>query len=834
MFELIAKSLVAPLAALALFVSAGAAGSAPPPNVLQFDLRTDIDYVDPGLAYFVPTWQIEYATCAKLVNFPDASAPAGGVLRPEIAAGLPTVSPDGLTYTFTLRDDYFFSPPANERVTAAHFKHAIDRLSSPTMNSPARPFMTDIAGVVADGNTLTFALSRPSGDFLARLTMPFFCPLPTSVPIDADGIDAPVPSAGPYYIERWTRNSEIVVKENPNYAGDRPHHFDEIHYTIGHPVETTKLRIETGDADLGDLPPAAHEELAQRYGPGAVPQRYFVYPSPTVLYLAMNHDRPLFGSGGPLGDVNLKKAVNYAIDRAAMMQQRGAYAGDVTDQHLPPGIPGFRDVEMYPPRPDVARARELAGWSPGDPMRNGIFYCSNAAPAPQICQIVQANLRQIGLEMEIRLFPRATQYTLAGRRGEPFDLTLEGWHADYYDPFDFLFLLDGSRLQPANNVNLAYFNHPEYSQRINAADLLAGQARADAYGALDVDIAQNAAPWAAYGVPNDRHFFSERVGCRAYVPPFGISLGALCLRPATTGNDVALAEGDAGSRPATFTLTLSDATPADYPITLSYATANGTADGSDYQPTSGTVTFEPGQTSRTIAVDVFGDTAQESDETFSLRFSAQSKGTIVRSATVGTIQNDDAAPPAPPAPPPPHAPDTQAPTDPNLRSTSHRVGMASVDRTVDVTFEGAIDSESGVDGFSFEWNRQEATLPDTVKDAEEATDRTTSPALANGRWWFHLRTRDNAGNWTSTRHLGPFVIVPQPRCVVPNVRGKMVAQARRMLAGRRCALGKVTRAYSAKMKRGRIISQSRRPGVRLPRGTRVKVVVSRGRRRSAR
>ena len=72
---------------------------------------------------------------------------------------------------------------------------------------------------------------------------------------------------------------------------------------------------------------------------------------------------------------------------------------------------------------------------------------------------------------------------------------------------------------------------------------------------------------------------------------------------------------------------------------------------------------------------------------------------------------------------------------------------------------------------------------------------------------------------------------PRPRCVVPNVRGKSVAQARRMLRARRCALGRVTRAYSARVRTGKIIRQNRRPSARLPRGTRVNVVVSRGRRR---
>jgi subtilisin family serine protease len=69
------------------------------------------------------------------------------------------------------------------------------------------------------------------------------------------------------------------------------------------------------------------------------------------------------------------------------------------------------------------------------------------------------------------------------------------------------------------------------------------------------------------------------------------------------------------------------------------------------------------------------------------------------------------------------------------------------------------------------------------------------------------------------------------RCVVPNVQGKTLRAARTALTRRRCRLGRVTRAYSARVRRGKIIRQSRRPGARLPRGTRVNVVVSRGRRR---
>jgi hypothetical protein len=104
-----------------------------------------------------------------------------------------------------------------------------------------------------------------------------------------------------------------------------------------------------------------------------------------------------------------------------------------------------------------------------------------------------------------------------------------------------------------------------------------------------------------------------------------------------------------------------------------------------------------------------------------------------------------------------------APVDPVLASTSHTVGVPSTDRTVDVSFSSAPDSPAGVDGFSYEWSASPGTLPDATKDAEENADGTTSATLADGSHWFHLRTVDNAGNWSATAHLGPFVIVtPSP------------------------------------------------------------------------
>src|SRR5205085_4565099 len=79
-------------------------------GTLRIDTRSDYDFVDPALAYFSHSWQIEYATVCKLLNFPDKEASAGGTrVTPEVAASLPAVSRNGRTYTFTLKKTYRFA-----------------------------------------------------------------------------------------------------------------------------------------------------------------------------------------------------------------------------------------------------------------------------------------------------------------------------------------------------------------------------------------------------------------------------------------------------------------------------------------------------------------------------------------------------------------------------------------------------------------------------------------------------------------------------------------------------------------------------------------------------
>jgi hypothetical protein len=106
-------------------------------------------------------------------------------------------------------------------------------------------------------------------------------------------------------------------------------------------------------------------------------------------------------------------------------------------------------------------------------------------------------------------------------------------------------------------------------------------------------------------------------------------------------------------------------------------------------------------------------------------------------------------------------------------SMSHAAGRWSHDRTIHASFN-SLDEGSGVDGFSLSWNHKARSRADRNQDLEETATQRTSPILANGKWYFHLRTRDVVGNWTATQHRGPFFIDgTPPRVDARSASGKV-------------------------------------------------------------
>ncbi len=521
-------------------------GAAARGGTLRVDNRNDYDFVDPSLAYFSHSWQLEWATQLTLVSYPDKDGLEGTRIS-AAAADLPSISADGKTYTFRVRPGFRFSD--GKPVTAANFAWAINRALRPQMQSPAASFLGDVvgaqavldgkaataSGVKAKGNTLTISLTRVAPDFIARLTMPFFSAIPLSLPVDPNGVGAPLVSAGPYYLKEWTQRRTALIVRNPYWNAKqepwkslgRPANVDAMAVTIGNSLDATKLRLESNQVDVGAVPPAAAAELVQKYGINK--GRFFIRKQTVLWYLALNNDRPLFK-----GNTKLRQSVNWAIDRPQMVRQHGFLGGGRTDQVLPPGMLGYKDWDVYPlagvNATSLAKAKALAqGATRGG---KAVMYTFNSSFGPTVAQVVQYNLKQIGVDVEIRTYDRVVQNTKSATKGEPFDISLEGWGADYLDPYNFANkLFDGTGIQETNNNNLSYFNDPSWNKRLKAAALLSGDARANEYAAIDRDLMKNAAPIAPYINTNAKILVGPDVGCYTYNSTGGTTnLVALCKK----------------------------------------------------------------------------------------------------------------------------------------------------------------------------------------------------------------------------------------------------------------------------------------------------------------
>ncbi len=485
-----------------------------------------IDSVDPPLAYTIVTWQIEYATCAKLLNYPDAPAPTGYRLRPEIAQAMPDVSQDGRTYTFTIRPGFRFSPPSNQQVNARSFKYSIERALNPKTKSFAANFVSDlvgldafragrathIAGIVARGNKLIVRLTQPAGDLPARLAMPFFCPVPIGTPIDFKGLVG-VPSAGPYYVARAVPGKDLLLKRNPNYGGTRPQRLAAIDITFM-PTENAALRaVERGRADL--VLGTIRTPIPERYRP-----RFFRDPTPVAHYLALNTSRPLFS------DVRVRRAVAAAVDRAAI----AAFDPNLqpSESLLPPGFPGEDPRSAFGIHGDLDAARKLVGHRKA----RAVFMTCNKPFCLQEAAAVAHALKPLGIDVVVQALPVDVLFAKTTARGAAFDITDTGWAMDYVDPGDFLVpIAQASGIKSAQSTNVAYFHDPAIELELSQALKARGAERERAFERIEWDLRTRLVPYVAYAAETRGNLFSVRLGCHVANPVYyGADLAALCIR----------------------------------------------------------------------------------------------------------------------------------------------------------------------------------------------------------------------------------------------------------------------------------------------------------------
>lgn len=504
----------------------------------------DIDYMDPGAAYYQFTYMVTSAGHRALLSWEpdDVEEPT-----PDLAEAEPEISDDGQKITFTIREGVRFSPPVDREVTAADVEYAIERGLLPGVANGYIPvYLADVVGfadaeravekdpsaapdiegiTATDDRTLEIELERPTAaTVIQALSLPISAPVPEEY---AKEFDAENPSTygqyvaftGPYMVENdpetgelvgYTPGKEIRMVRNPNWEGEatgdfRPAYLDSITIEEGFSdVASASRKILDGSNLInGDItpPPAVTKEAAQSAEPGQL----VASPSGGNRYVALNTQEP------PFDDINVRKAVLAASNRTALRNTRGGeLVGPVANHFIPPGIPGFEEaggVEGtgvdFLANPDgdaelAASYMEKAGFASGkceDDCQVTVVG-DGASPDKETTEVFVGTLEELGFDVEVQNVARDVMYTRFCNVPDqmPNVCPSVGWLKDFNDPLSILQpTFDGNAIADSNNSNWPLLDVPEINATMSDAALVDDpQDRAQAWGEIDRMITEEA------------------------------------------------------------------------------------------------------------------------------------------------------------------------------------------------------------------------------------------------------------------------------------------------------------------------------------------------------
>ncbi|HUX88447.1 MAG TPA: peptide ABC transporter substrate-binding protein [Chloroflexota bacterium] len=394
------------------------------------------DTLDPAVAQDSTSWGYLLEIYGGLVRLDSQLK-----VVPDLASSW-TVGSDGRTYTFHLRENAKFQD--GRPITAADVKYSLERALDPATRSPvASIYLGDIVGsqarlsgqakdvsgiVVVDPLTLRITIDAPKSYFLSKLTYP------TAFVVDRRNVESgPTwfqhPNAsGPYSLGSWQPGQKIVLRRNPNYAGNAPH-LNEVDYDLSGTSPFTLFqegKLDVATLGIGDVPRASDPT-------GPYHQDLISTPLMSFWYLGFNINQK------PFDDPKVRLAFAYATDKKKLVD--GLFRGTRTIANgvLPPGMLGFDQSYAGIPY-DPATGRQM--------LRESSY--GSATNLPPIVSTVGQDAGQIGegfaemyhnnLGVNITVEQDQTSF-LSNLGKHQLQMFYIGWVADYPDPEDFLGVL---------------------------------------------------------------------------------------------------------------------------------------------------------------------------------------------------------------------------------------------------------------------------------------------------------------------------------------------------------------------------------------------------------
>jgi peptide/nickel transport system substrate-binding protein len=494
------------------------------------------DSIDPAIAYTYPIQQLLIDTNDGLVTWRRASGQAGQQIVPDLATAVPAPTDGGRTWVFHLRRGIRFSNGAD--VVPADVPYSFERLFK--AGSPIdgtffgdlvggaacikRPAHCSLAhGVVANNaaGTVTFHLVTPDPVFLDKVADTFGDVVPVGSP-NHDVGTKPLPATGPYMIQSYVPNRQVTFVRNPMFhewapAAQPAGNPNTIVLKLGLTPESETTEVERGQADwMYDTPPPDRlAEVEQRY-----PAQLHLDPVLTTNYLALNV------RVAPFNNLDARKAVNYAINRAAIIKLYGGPGlGTPTCQILPPNMLGYAPYCPYTASPssagrwagsDMTKARQLvaASHTAGMPVK---LYALNDTNDTATALYLQTVLKQLGYNATVKTLNTNSFVGVAFNSSFHPQAALYAWADDYPAPSDFLYgALSCNAFTPATSAssNLAEFCDPSIDSQMRhalAVQLTNKAAAGPLWASVDRSVT-DMAPWAALFNPKLPNFVSSRIG----------------------------------------------------------------------------------------------------------------------------------------------------------------------------------------------------------------------------------------------------------------------------------------------------------------------------------
>jgi peptide/nickel transport system substrate-binding protein len=502
--------------------------------------HSDVDALDPGVAYAAFDLALLRGLVRELYSF-DTRVSGEASLQPvpDLADGPYALSDDGRTYTFRIRRGVRYAPPVDREVQAADFVYAVERQLDPGQPSPGspNPYARLISGAgdfaagkartisglrATDSHTLEITLDRPASDFPSLLTLPFFSPVPRD---HAAGYrlgrdyGQHLIATGPYRLDRYLpgRRIELVRNENWDPRTDplRSAWVDKVSVTIGRSDDEIQQAIEDGQADLNlDAVPPPVGDLQRLFADQSLAKRLAVETTGCVHYLTMQMD------AGPTRELAVRQAVNYAIDRRALVLAiGGAYAGEPASTALSPTLAGYSAFDLYPSqesRGDPDRAKELLAEA-GHPDGVTLTYVGRSEGHwKAVYESLRTSLERAGIRLKPTFYKGLDAYSeslrLRSKRDE-HHLGAARWCPDVpgNGARSVGVLLDGRLIRPTSNNNYGNYNNPKVNELIDRAyaarDDRAGTAL---WGQIDRLVMEDAA-WAPLVYDREVFFWSSRL-----------------------------------------------------------------------------------------------------------------------------------------------------------------------------------------------------------------------------------------------------------------------------------------------------------------------------------